>query len=88
MGNSNRPRRLTALLVFGSGGLVTGASAATPSEPAAGANQLEEIVVTAQKREQSLNDVGFFKLVRPGRRLTGSRGRRARDKPEIGRAHV
>ena len=59
MGNSNRSRRLTALLVFSSGGLVTSAWAAAPSEPAGVANQLEEIVVTAQKREQSLNDVGL-----------------------------
>ena len=59
MDNSNRPRRLAALLVFASGGLVTGAWAASPSEPAVVANQLEEITVTAQKREQSLNDVGL-----------------------------
>ena len=59
MGNSHRSRRLAALLVFSSGRLVTSAWAAAPSEPAGVANQLEEIVVTAQKREQSLNDVGL-----------------------------
>ena len=59
MGNPNRSRRVTFLLVVASSGFVSSAWGATATEAASASSQIEEIVVTAQKREQSLNDVGL-----------------------------
>lgn len=57
MGHPNLALRLAVALAIASGGLAAGAWAA--AEAPATINQLEEILVTAQKREQSLNDVGL-----------------------------
>ena len=59
MGHPNRIRRLATLLAVASSGLAAGAWGAAAESPGAAGNQLDEIVVTAQKRAQSLNDVGL-----------------------------
>ena len=76
MGQANWLLRVTTLVAVGLGGLLPGLTVAAES-------QLEEIVVTAQKREQSLNDVGLTVNA-----LSGDFLQTRQVNTKIGRAHV
>jgi len=67
--NQRKHLLATFIAVFGAGAVSSGVMAQDGSEAAAGQRQLEEVVVTAQKREQSIMDVPISITVLSGAQL-------------------